>query len=135
MCCSLLNGYIIKIKCRVIDPICSARRKESLCVLWPIGPFIFLFMAYSPIYVSVYGIRGPYFWHIKISEADNIQHIEKKIFCWLFIFMFMTYGTLLQGPSFVCIEIYQSQICPVAYSVKVNIKDVSCRVGEVSYEM
>ena len=28
MCCNLLNGYIIKIKSRVIDPVCSARCED-----------------------------------------------------------------------------------------------------------
>ena len=56
MCCSLLNGYVIKIKCRVIDPVCSARCEECF--------------------------------------------------------------------GFIGIKIYQPQFCPVAYSVKVNIKDL-----------
>ena len=65
MCFSLMNGYIIKIKCRVINLICSARREECF--------------------------------------------------------------------SFVGIKIFQPQFCPVAYSVKVNIKNLSCRVREVNY--
>ena len=67
MCCSLLNGYIIKIECRVINPICSASREECF--------------------------------------------------------------------SFVGIKIYQPQLCPVAYFVKVNIKDLSSRVREVNYDV
>ena len=67
MCCTLLNGYIIKIKCRMIDLVYPARCEEC------------------------FGFTG--------------------------------------------IKIYQSQLCPVAYSVKVNIKDLSCRVREVSYDV
>ena len=67
MCCSRMNGYIIKIKCRVFNPICSARRDECF--------------------------------------------------------------------SFVGIKIYQPQFCPVAYSVTVNIKNLSCRVREVNYDV
>ena len=67
MCFSLLNGYIIKIKYRVINPICSARREECF--------------------------------------------------------------------SFIGFKIYQPQFCPFAYSVKVNIKDLSSRVREVNYDV
>ena len=67
MCCNLLNGYNIKIKCRVIDPVCSARIEECF--------------------------------------------------------------------GFIGIKIYQPQFCPVAYSVKVNFKDLGCRVREVSYDV
>ena len=67
MCCSLLNGYIIKIKCKVIDPVWSARCEECF--------------------------------------------------------------------GFIGIKINQPQFCPVAYSVKVNIKDLSCWVREVNYDV
>ena len=34
----------------------SVRACKVLFCLWHIGPIIFLFMAYSPLYFSVYGI-------------------------------------------------------------------------------
>ena len=67
MCCSLLNGYIIKIKYRVIDPVCSTRCEECF--------------------------------------------------------------------GFIGIKIYQPQFFLVAYSMKVNIKDLSCRVREVNSDV
>ena len=37
--------------------------------------------------------------------------------------------------GFIGIKIYQPQFCPVAYSATVNIKNLSCRVREVNYDV